>query len=354
MHEITLNLHMHTNYSDGTGSHSDIAKAAMNAGLDAVIVTDHNVLVPGKEKIYSQDNKKILLMVGEEVHDQDRLPQKNHLIVIGADRELAHLAHDLTRLIDGIQQAGGLAFIAHPDDPEALAVGETDITWEAWEAIGIAGIEIWNGFSEFKKTIKSRFHAIYYAFLPNKIAMGPSPETLRRWDALMAKGQKIVAIGGSDAHALKFNIGPFSRVVFPYEWHFRSINTHVLLNHPLSGDLSEDRKSILSALANGSAFIGYDLPASTHGFRFTANGSHGKVEMGQETTAKNGVTFQIKLPRKEECRLVYNGETIKTWQKQEICSYIASYPGVYRVEVYITYRGQKRGWIFSNPIYITP
>ncbi len=45
MEEIIVNLHMHTHYSDGTGSHMDIALAAIECGLDAVIVTDHNVLV---------------------------------------------------------------------------------------------------------------------------------------------------------------------------------------------------------------------------------------------------------------------------------------------------------------------
>jgi predicted metal-dependent phosphoesterase TrpH len=49
MHEIVVNLHMHTRYSDGTGTHKDIAHAAIKCGLDAVIVTDHNVLVQGVE-----------------------------------------------------------------------------------------------------------------------------------------------------------------------------------------------------------------------------------------------------------------------------------------------------------------
>ena len=29
MHEIVINLHMHTRYSDGAGSHRDIARAAL-------------------------------------------------------------------------------------------------------------------------------------------------------------------------------------------------------------------------------------------------------------------------------------------------------------------------------------
>ena len=32
MHEIVVNLHMHTRYSDGSGTHKDIAQAAMQAG----------------------------------------------------------------------------------------------------------------------------------------------------------------------------------------------------------------------------------------------------------------------------------------------------------------------------------
>ena len=52
MHELVINLHMHTRYSDGHGSHGDIAAAAMQAGLDAVIVTDHNVWVDGPEDYY--------------------------------------------------------------------------------------------------------------------------------------------------------------------------------------------------------------------------------------------------------------------------------------------------------------
>jgi hypothetical protein len=27
-------------------------------------------------------------------------------------------------------------------------------------------------------------------------------------------------------------------------------------------------------------------------------------------------------------------------------------PGVYRVEAYIEFKGKRRGWIFSNPIYV--
>ena len=64
MHEIVVNLHMHTRYSDGSGSHKDIAQAAIKAGLDAVIVTDHNVLVQGLEGYYRVGRSRVLLLIG--------------------------------------------------------------------------------------------------------------------------------------------------------------------------------------------------------------------------------------------------------------------------------------------------
>ncbi len=43
---------------------------------------------------------------------------------------------------------------------------------------------------------------------------------------------------------------------------------------------------------------------------------------------------------------------IQTMKKRSTYGYNATEPGVYRVEAYIRYKGRRRGWIFSNPIYI--
>jgi hypothetical protein len=352
MHEITLNLHMHTPYSDGHLTHAQIAKAAMLTGLDAVIVTDHNVWVHGPEGYYRDGDRRVLLLIGEEIHDQGRVPQKNHLLVFGAGMELAHLAYDPQKLLDAVRQADGIAFAAHPVDPAAPAFGEDDLSWVDWDVQGLHGIELWNGLSEFKGRLRSRLHALYYAFNPKRIARGPFPEAVKRWDDLLATGRRFAAIAGSDAHALPARMGPLRRTLFPYEFHFRSINMHLLLPKTLSGDYHEDRRLVLDALRQGSAFIGYDLPAPTRGFRFTAQGSGGMVQMGQETKAQGGVTLQVKLPIRAECRLFKDGKAIKVWRKRENYTHITSEPGVYRVEVYISYLGRKRTWILSNPIYV--
>lgn len=353
MYEVIVNLHMHTAYSDGTGSHLEIANTAIRAGLDAVIVTDHNVFVDGPEDVYIEGERKVLLLVGEEIHDQSCQPQKNHLLVIGAGLELAPLAGDLDRLLEAVQKNNGLSFMAHPIDPAAPTVNQEDLSWDDWQIKGMHGLEIWNGFSEFKSLLKTKLHAIYYAYNPTRIATGPFPEALEKWDNLLLSGRRLVAIGGSDAHALKIRLGPLHRIVFPYEFHFRTINSHVLLERPFEGSLETDRALLLDGLRRGRVFIANDMLSPARGFRFTAHGYDKKVIMGDKISSKRGITFQIRLPARAECRLICNGRVVQSWMNQTFCAQIATEPGAYRAEAYLPYKGKRRGWIFSNPIYVT-
>src|SRR5512147_37898 len=115
MHEIVINLHMHTTYSDGSGTHKDIAEAAIKTGLEAVLVTDHNVLVQGLEGYYRVCRSRGLLLIGDESQYQDRIPQTTHLLALNANRDLAALADDPQTLINGVNDACGICFPAHPD-----------------------------------------------------------------------------------------------------------------------------------------------------------------------------------------------------------------------------------------------
>ena len=366
MHEIVVNLHMHTRYSDGSGTHKDIAHAAMKTGVDVVIVTDHNVLVQGVEGYYRVPpspavssrstqrlrTSRVLLLVGEEIHDQDRDPQKNHLLVFNANRDLYSLAADPQALINGVREAGGLCFIAHPRDPQAPAFGETDISWEAWDVQGYTGIELWNGLSELKTVIPTRLHGAFYAFFPQLVGHYPIREVIQRWDDLLSHGRPVVAIGGSDAHALQMSMGPIHRVIFPYEFHFKTINTHAFIPEPLTGETAADKKMVYEALAAGRCFVAYDLPASTRGFTFKAKSLEHSAVMGEEISGKGGVTLQAHLPSPAEIHLFKDGTRIGLWKKSYAATHIATEPGVYRVEVYRNYLGINRGWIFSNPIYV--
>jgi len=352
MYEIIVNLHMHTRYSDGTGTHKDIAEAAIRSGVDVVIVTDHNVLVQGVEGYYRIAQNRVLLLVGQEVHDQDRVPQKNHLLVFNAGRDVAGLADDPQALINGVAEAGGMSFIAHPRDPEAPAFNETDISWVDWDVQGYTGIELWNGLSELKTVIPTKLHGAFYAFFPQFVGHAPIQETIDRWDELMSDGRRIVVVGGSDAHALNMHMGPIHRVIFPYQFHFKTVNTHVFVPEPMTGDVLFDRKMIYKAIASGHCFVAYDLPGSTRGFRFKAKGMEQAAIMGDEIPGKGGVTFHAYLPDKADITLIKDGTPVGIWRNQQTLTYTSNETGVYRVEAHRRFLGQKRGWIYSNPIYI--
>lgn len=352
MNELIVNLHMHTIYSDGEGTHADIIKAAQHAEIDVVIVTDHNTLVSGIEQYYDLPDRKGLMLVGEEIHDQSRIPQKSHLLVLNVPKEMATLAGDPQTLIERVNKEGGLSFLAHPQDPELKLFHEDGISWEDWQATGFTGFEIWNNFSEFKGRIKNKLSALFLAFNPQYITEQPYAEVLTKWDELLSEGRKTVIVGGSDAHALKLHLGPIKRIVFPYEIHFQSINTHIQVPGSLTGDLVKDKKMIYSALKSGNAFVGYDLPASTEGFQFTAQSGTSKTSIGEEIVLEGGVTFQISTPENGTIHLLKDGKHIKNWNNTRFCTYITSEPGIYRVEVHIDFLGKQRGWIFSNPIFV--
>jgi hypothetical protein len=350
--EYVGNLHLHTPYSDGHVSHEDIARAAIKTGLDFIVTTDHNIWVGGIDGYRTMGMKRVLLITGEEVHDQTRDPQKNHLLVYETGNEMATFAKTPQMLIDEVNRAGGLAFIAHPVDPEAPAFNELDLSWETWDIDGYVGLEIWNFMSEFKSLLKSFLRAVFYAYNPTYIASGPFNEALNRWDSLLVKGKRVVIIGGADAHAFPIRMGPFRRTLFPFTFHFRTVNTHVLTQEPLSGEAEIDRRRIFQAIRRGHCFVGYDLPASTKGFRFVGIGNQGQVLMGDTLQSEFGSTLQIKLPLRTSIRLIRNGEEVKRWNHTEVAVYTAQEPGAYRVEAFIPYKGKMRGWIYSNPIYV--
>ena len=351
--EVTGNLHNHTPYSDGALYHQDLARAALRAGIDFVIATDHNVWVQGPERVYTESNgRTAMLLTGEEIHDVKRHPQCNHLLIFGAQKELLPLASNTQALIDGANAAGGLCFLAHPFEIAAPAIGEATIPWEDWGVNGYLGLELWNYMSEFKGLLKSKAAALFYAYYPEIGIEGPFRDTLRKWDELLSRGNKIVGIGNADAHGNTYSMGPISRCVFPYEFLYRAVNTHVLLDQELSGDIQADALKIYDALRQGHCFVGYDVPHTTRGFRFSAYNEGDAVYMGDEIKLGTGVTLQATAPTKCEMSLIRHGETVMNVRDNTHITHVTNKTGAYRLEATIHFKGKRRGWIYSNPIYI--
>lgn len=352
MFEIIINTHVHSYLSDGHATYQEIANAAASSGINGVIITDHNVHIRKKDGYYFNGNKRVLLLSGQEIHDQTKFPQKNHLLVFNPPMDFSKLADNVSQLINSVNSSGGLSFLAHPVDPELNCIGEPDISWEDWEVNGFTGIELWNGFSEIKYRSHNFLQVLFFAFFPKFLAHRPFPETMKIWDELLMSAPPCVAIGGSDAHALPKKALGTRKVIFPYTYHFSSINNHLLLPDPLSLDMNIARSQVYNAFKNGNLFIGYDYPRKTQGFRFYGQVKNSITQMGESVKIGDGITLQIALPLATECNLRRNGELVKTWNDTQNCTYITKIPGVYRVEVFLPYCGKRRGWIFSNPIYV--
>ncbi len=346
LYERVGNIHIHTIHSDGTGDYHQLAEIANDAGLDYLLVTAHNFHTSEKEGWYGAT----LVLTGEEVQDPAHAAE-NHYLVLDANRTMAPHAGDPQRLIDTVQRHGGLGFIAHPYEHSGRFIDEPEINWNAWHAEGYDGLEIWNYMSEFKSYLNDPLTTLLYALMPRLAIRGPYPETLDRWDKLLADG-KVWAIGGSDAHGKTYRMGPFKRQVFAYRHLFRTVNTHALLSARWSGDATRDAQHLYTALEQGRSFIGYDALAPTKGFRFHAQHGEKRYTMGDEIAARQEVHFQVSTPSAARLRLIHNGSCVAE-NEGDYLMYTSRSPGAYRVEALKRHLAVERGWIYSNPIFVT-
>ncbi len=354
-HEFVGNLHMHTPYSDGEATHSEIAEAALTADLDFVVVTDHNVLVQEVQGYYGDDERgHVLLLTGEEVHDRTRLLQSNHCLVYNTHQEMSPFAHDPQKLIDEVDKAGGLSFLAHPFDRRIQwSADSISIAWVDWDIDNFTGLEIWNFMSCFKDVLTSPWQSFRQVFSPEAAVVGPRQETLDQWDKLLSTGRRVVGIGNSDAHGTRYQIGPLKHIIFPYDFLFHCVNTHLLTTTPLTGHTEQDATILYQSLRQGQAFVSYQIVGNARGFRFTAQGAQGaSAQMGETIRVGAGITLQAVAPGRGHLKLIRHGEVVAEEEGVENLTYVALAPGAYRVEVWRHYRGQERCWILSNPIYV--
>ena len=229
-HEYKGIIHLHTTASDGAASHQEVARVAAQAGLDFLIVTDHNVLSTGVEGWHDD----VLLLVGEEIHDTTRVPEANHYLALDIQDHIPAEGAGPQQVIDEVNSQDGFGFIAHPFEHSPQFTREPELPWVDWGVSGYAGLEIWNYMSEFKSHLHNLRRARLFIFFPRLAITGPFPETLAKWDQLLSS-RKTAAIAGSDAHGNTYSIGPLRRAILPYEHCFKAVRTHILAPRPLTG-----------------------------------------------------------------------------------------------------------------------
>lgn len=329
-------IHIHSRYSDGTGTLKQIVSAGLRANLDFLIITDHNNLRLKKEGKEGWYKDKLLVIVGEEVSHSNQ-----HLLALGVNEVIPkELKPEQSSL--AIQQKGGFGIVAHPDGKYQFHFKKRDYSWKYWDVKNIEGLEVWSYMFDWVKNIKP-WNLPYYFTYPDRAITGPENKTLARWDSLN-RIRRVIGIGGVDAHAK----GVWPLQIFPYEQLFKSIVTYVICESELPKDRKSATEILLNRMRRGNCYFAYEEYSKAADFRFWLESPSSVLEMGDRSPFESNTILKLVLPKRSFFRILHNGFSIfngngKSWNMK------IYEPGVYRIEAFYN----KKPWLYSNPIVLT-
>jgi hypothetical protein len=163
---MKVELHSHTNHSDGLPSVENLLRKARSC-VDAIAITDHNTM-SGYEKAKKM-RKGVLLIPGVEVTASCN-GKNGHVVVLGSEGVKYRKYMDALDLADRARSAGAVTIVAHP----------------------FGGV-FRPGFTE--KEVVTKFDAVEVI---NGMTFGP----LNRKAMRLAAEFNMRKTAGSDAHAL--------------------------------------------------------------------------------------------------------------------------------------------------------
>lgn len=137
----------------------------------------------------------------------------------------------------------------------------------------------------------------------------------------------------------------------PYFRSFRNVSTHLL-----APELTE--AALRAALRAGHAYVAHEWMCDATGFRFEAladgrSGPDAKPAaiLGDELPFASGLRLRVMAPAPAHIRLLKDGREL-TVEKGRVLEFPLKEPGIYRCELALEIDGERREWIYSNPIYV--
>ncbi len=336
-------LHIHSTYSDGSGTLPQICAAAHAAGLRWIIITDHDSLAG---RPYAGWHDGVLVIVGHEI-----TPDHNHFLALAVD-QVVDPQQQPQQFINEVYARGGFGIIAHPDERVTTHFKEC-YRWDDWTVDGPrpragrpVGLEVWNLMSDWAEHLRSLNRYLHF-FVPALGLSGPTAETLAWWDRLNMSGRRTFGVGGVDAHAFK-QPAPWGEVeVFPYRWLFGTLTNYLLLAEPLHTDPDVATRQVYTALGEGRSYLVNRMDGAAPAITFTAQRGDEWYTMGDTAVGTpEPLLFTADVGADAYVRLIANG-TVLTSGVRRLRQSIAE-RGVYRLEAYV---GGKP-WLFTNPIYV--
>jgi hypothetical protein len=237
--------HVHTTRSDGWGSSTDVARAARAAGIDFVVLTDHN-----PRELPTPTREEGVLLVGAE----ESSTPFGHVVDLGSRRALVD-AEKVSAPVRAALELGGLSIIAHPLH---TARGWKD---EA-QARAASGVEVWSGDSVWDGLRTHPFTRLIPAlgtFLGNRdralVYALAEARPVEDWLLKLDGPEPKLALCGPDAHG------------WPgYATTFRWMSVHLTALQSLPAGANEGAQAVIQELRAGRFYCAVDALAPAAGF----------------------------------------------------------------------------------------
>ena len=343
MHDLACVVHLHSTYSDGTGTVRQIARAGRRAGVDVVLLTDHDTLEArrrGEEGWYGD----VLLLAGVEVSPRRR----NHYLAFGIDEPIDHEGLDADGICRAVAEAGGIGFAAHPwsqGSRRFKRVGE-GMPFDGLDSEWLDGVELWSFVTDTAEAADSIGEVLRFVLAPQRVLDHPPARNVEAWDEL-CRNRRVVAIGGLDAHQVGKRIGPVVPLqadglpplvsLHPHARALRAAPGRRARARPCARLRRAARRALLHRRRLGRARARLPLRGGrpAHGRRGAGRAAHAARPLAAARAA-------AAAPRRREIATAEG--TLLDREVEE--------PGVYRVEALRHAAGRERSWVLTNPIYL--
>ena len=317
--------HVHTTRSDGRGSPTDVARAARTAGLDFLVLTDHNppeLPTPVREE-------GVLLVGGEESSTPF-----GHLADVGTRRALTD-AEKVSAPVRAVLELGGLAVVSHPLHPQRAW---TDLA----QARAASGVEVWSGDSAWgtlrQHPLTRLLPALATALVSSDRALVyalAETRPVEDWLLALDGPEPKLAFCSTDAHG------------YPsYGAAFRWMSMHLTGITSLPEAPAEGARAVIQELRAGRFYCAVDALAPAAGFA---------VLPADRRTFRVGEALEVRLPpvHPPGSRIVVHGPG----RRVDGAHLRLEGPGQVLVEVRVETAGLGLGdvswpWLLAQPVKV--
>lgn len=326
-------FHVHTTRSDGKGTVEEVAAAAREAGLQFVVLTDHNDFGPREPSFVNG----VLMIPAVEISTST-----GHVVAFGTQTPLDG-ARARQEGVSAVEAAGGVAVLAHPVQKKN--------PWTDREGARRArGFELYSADTFFRDAVRSPFSRLIPAvgaWFSNPVhgvmlLVTPQPASTERLLEL-TREQPRLAFCSHDAHGWP-----------PYRDVFRALATYLpptALPEPLSTEPRTAAAQVVRALSSGQALCAFRGLGEPMGFALEG-------PLSDQREARVGDTLAVRLPPHEPSqvrlevsgagRLRPDGTTVELVTE-----------GAVQIEAWVQAPGRLFGsewrpWIVPSPIRVLP